>query len=593
MTKNNNNEQKSLYYKLAEIKDGYGLPILGIEATSEVVHYSNGHIKQLEEFINMIHNGLIFHKYIKDVVTQLCNKRCKDSKDVKRAGLNLNSLDLAYCLPDYQYGIKSGTINTEYIPENIEIPLEEIGFWRNQLLEENQKLNEDYNNSGVWKYCSIIKPPVFENVDNQRVKEYYRDKKLQEYFLSNLTQDQLYDFYKEHVDELTETIAEKSEGLAQLKVIQEEISKVLQANKELTKQVEELKGQQYLGQVTPYSLFKGITKKQKGTFSEITNKSDEKILLKNLMMNDSSLSVDEKKLEFENLKQESLTYEIDKWLGKNLTKQERRLLRTLRYIIYQMIEQNKVSGSGKSIYEAEILLSEIYEKYGLTKRKDGSYNHDQTKEIQSILFGITTRGLHEDILFKHNTILKTRLLLQVQIIKKQKVVINKEENPQGQEQLLGVRVVVPRFLFVSDNEELTSYYYQDIEGFKRLMTIPGMAKSDVAFNIAEYLEWYLSSRQEEKKLDLESLIKEGGEILQKRYIKDRGKAMQMMKTILDNMVQAKYLIKEWKLVKGKYDQDQFVFVNLRHKLLTSNLSVKKITYTRNKATKKLNTRYKK
>jgi len=316
----------------------------------------------------------------------------------------------------------------------------------------------------------------------------------------------------------------------------------------------------YKGQATYHNLFNGIRKEQSGTVLELINKEkeEERKLLLNLIINDNDLTEVQKQEAFNNITNgEDFYYEIDRWLGKKLTKQERRILRVLRRIIYQMIEQEEITGIGKSIYEAEIPLSRIYEEYGLEDRECGGYQHNQTKIIQDVLFGFSTRGLHEDILFKHTTIMKTRFILQIEKIQ-QRII--------GIERTTAIRIAMPHFLFVSD-KKASSYYYQDTEGFKKFMAIKGMAQSEAAFNIVEYLEWLLSSKLKERSLNLSTLIEEGGVELGKRWKTHKAEVLETIKTILNNMKNVGYLVKGWRLEKGKFGQDQYTFENLRYELL--------------------------
>lgn len=367
-----------------------------------------------------------------------------------------------------------------------------------------------------------------------------------------------------------------------------ELERNIYETSQLLNSLEQTLRKEYKGQATYNTVFKGVLKKQSGTLLELKGRQEEGELLADLIMNDNDLSKDQKLEALHNIKKEDMGYEIDRWLGKKLSKQERRILRVLRRIIYQMIEQEEITGIGKSIYEAEIPLSRIYQEYGLEKRKCGSYDHNQTKIIQDILFGFSTKGLHEDILFKHNQIQKTRFILQIQEIK-QKVIISKEKGkeiePREVEQRMGIRIVTPHFLFVSDTN-LKNYYYQDTEGFKRFMTTTGIAKSESAFNVAEYLEWFLSSKLKERSLDLDTLLEEGGYTLSERYKTHKKKVFETLEFIFNNMVKAKYLIKEWHLGKGKYEQVQYTFKNLRYELFIAGKSKCEVTnLLSNKTTK--------
>lgn len=323
---------------------------------------------------------------------------------------------------------------------------------------------------------------------------------------------------------------------------------------------------EYLGQLTYHSLFYGARKKQKGNIIELNKKQEEKNFLVDLIMSDDSISKDEKMKALKNIENEDVPYEIGRWLGKKLSKHERRVLRVLRYTIHSMIKEKRVTGVGKSLYEAEIALSEIYEEYGLVRNKHGKYDYNQTKIIQDILFGLSTKGLHEDILFKHKKIFKTRFILQAEEIT-QKVMIEKDKVEVEQIQRIGIRIAMPYFLFVSE-DDADNYYYLDPIGFKKFMSIKGMTQSEAAFEIAEYLEWYLSSKLEERILDLSTLIEEAGDKLKALYKTRKKDAVNTVKTILNNMVQAGYLIKEYRLGKGASNQEQLTLINLRHKLFT-------------------------
>jgi len=319
---------------------------------------------------------------------------------------------------------------------------------------------------------------------------------------------------------------------------------------------------EYKGQPTYKDVFYSTKGKQKGKILEFNNKEEEKKLFIELVYSDTTLSNDEKRGVLENVKNENLEYEIDRWLGKKLNRHERRILRVLRSIIYQLIEQEEITGSGKSCYEAEVTLARIYNEYGLTQRPTGGYQHNQTKLIQDILFGFSSSGLHEDILFNHDGIQKTRYILQIQEIK-QKVIIKAKEV----EQRIGIRIVLPSFLFVS-NLNLKKYYHQDTVGLKRFMMIKGVARSNHAFDIVEYFELHFSSPRKIIELNSNKIIKESG--LEQRYKKNKRETIDSLETIFNKMIEANYLIKSWKVEKGKHSQEKYIFENSRYELFTKN-----------------------
>ena len=370
-------------------------------------------------------------------------------------------------------------------------------------------------------------------------------------YLRNLTKEQVQAHYQSNIDKLNEEL--------------EKINDLI--NKEVLR---------YKGQPTYKSVLSGTKGNQKGKILELNGKKEETDLLEDLVYEDTTLSDDEKKEILQNIKIENLEYEIDRWLGKKLNKHERRTLRVLRRIIYQMIDSEEITGSGKSCYEAEIPLATIYNEYGLIPRAGGGYQHNQTKLIQNSLFGLSSSGLHKDILFSHNGIQKTRYILQAQEIT-QKVIIKKkkgeEKEPREVKQRIGIRIVVPSFLFVS-NLSLKNYYHQDTEGLKRFMSIKGMGNSNAAFNIVEFFELHLSSPKQMIPFNLSKLITEAE--LESRYKTNKQEVTRSLKTIFDNMIDANFLIKNWKIEKGKYDQDKYVFENARYEPFTHNKKIAEV-----------------
>lgn len=373
---------------------------------------------------------------------------------------------------------------------------------------------------------------------------------------------------------------EKKEILEEKRKILEERRLLLKEIRTNQKQIEKLRQQinqrnsdkEYKGVGTYSNLFRGVRKKLEGTLGELEEDgqlADE--LLTNLIMNDETLNDSEKDEALLNVdnKTDNSNYKINKWLGKKLTVCERRLLRTLRCIIFKMInkeiDQEGLTGVGKSIYEVEIPLSRIYEEYGLEKRPYGGYQHKQTKIIQGVLFGLPgyTKGLHEEMLFKQTRIIRTKLIIHIEELKQKAFFEKGLKNPEEKIQIIGARIVMLRALFVSDSN-LNDFFYQDVEGFKRFMSLPDMRKSDLPFYMAEYLEYYLSSKLERRVLDLDTLLNELG--IRDRYKKNKGEVERIIKRILDNMVIAKYLIKSWKMGRGAKSQPQLTFENSRYEL---------------------------
>lgn len=330
-----------------------------------------------------------------------------------------------------------------------------------------------------------------------------------------------------------------------------------------------LEEQKSLGQPTFDSLLYGTRQKQKGNITEFaSNKLEDRNqaldLLASLIENDEALTREEKDQilnDIDNADANNLSYEIDRWLGKKLTKPERRLLRVLRRIAYKLISQGKITGGGLSLYEVEMPLSEIYEEWGLKKRTvGGGHDDNQTSPIRNMLFN-KNNGLNAKILFKHKLIMCTSYILQVQEVyrtveRKVNGMIKKEK------QFTDIRIALPSFLFVSNNDT-GKYYYQSLEGFKRFMAIDGIAQSEAAFNIAEYLEWFLHSPLEKKILNLQTMVEEAD--LSKLYLERPSRVIDRIENILNKMVETKYLISKWHFDPkgGKHEQGQYVLHNIR------------------------------
>jgi len=386
------------------------------------------------------------------------------------------------------------------------------------------------------------------------------------------------DLTDQDVSEFYKILKEKTQNNYYLrKVCVEKLADAQQRMHFVSKNIQELiNGLMNLvdvGQPTYRNIFDSTRGKQKGTIMEISDVQQNKTqcldLLANLINNDNSLSQNEKDEIMEGIdtasKEQNLVYEIDRWLGKRLTKLERRMLRVLRRIAYKSINQGKFTGSGISLYEIEIPLCKIYEEWGLEKRKIGGYEDRAMKIIKSVLFGAKGQGLYEDILFKHKKIMRTRYILQVEEVYR--------ELKHGK-QIEGIRIILPAFLFV-DKESLqdkdnSQFFYQDIEGFKRFMKPKGMLQDEYAFELAEYLESLLSSKLSKRLINLDTMISEAG--LTEMYKTYPKRAINKIHSILDKMVDAKFIISSWKfdIKGGKYDQGQYELTNTRAQLLTIN-----------------------
>lgn len=343
--------------------------------------------------------------------------------------------------------------------------------------------------------------------------------------------------------------------------------------------------QKHLGQATYRSLLNGTKGKQKGTLSEIINVEEEEkrknlTLIANLVNQDETLSQDEKMKIFTDINksqgEKKVIYEINQWLGQKLGKRERRLIRVIRRVAYKQIKEDYGENTkGAFLYQLDISMSEIYKEWGCKARSQeqgGGYHEKQTKIIKELLFGEAGKSLYKDMLFKHKKVIRTRYILQIEEIKK--------EN-----QLVGVRIALPAFLFVFDEDikeekDKQSFIYQDVDGFRRFMQPKGMEQNEAAFELAEYLEEILSCKLEKRLLDLSTMVREAG--LEEVYKTRQSRAIERINKILDKMKEARFLISDWQFSEkgGKYGQGQYELHNIRSKLFSLPLKPQK-SYKKN------------
>lgn len=332
--------------------------------------------------------------------------------------------------------------------------------------------------------------------------------------------------------------------------------------------------QKYLGQATYRSLLNSTKGRQKGTLGEIINVEEEEkrknlTLIANLVNQDETLSQDEKMKIFSDINrskdEKKAIYEINHWLGQKLSKRERRLIRVIRRVAYKQIKkEDGISTKGAFLYQLDMSMNELYEEWGCeprSKKQGGGYHDKQKKVIKDLLFGETGQGLYKDMLFKHKKIIRTRYILQVEEIKRE-------------DQLVGVKIALPAFLFVfdediKDEKEKHSFIYQDVEGFRRFMKPKGMEQNEAAFELAEYLEEILSCKLEKRLLDLSTMVREAG--LEEVYKTRPSRVIERINKILDKMKEVKFLISDWKfdIKGGKYRQGQYELYNIRASLFSS------------------------
>lgn len=321
-----------------------------------------------------------------------------------------------------------------------------------------------------------------------------------------------------------------------------------------------------LGQLKYRSVLDSTRGKQVGNITDIplgeAQQQEAVDLLHNLINNDPTLIQDEREhhlKQFETACNNNLSYEISRWLGKKLNKHEKRMLRAIRRIGYKHIANDQVVTYGKSLYEFDMYLTDIYEEWGLERRLEGGYQDNQTKQLKQVLRGTNgNTGLQSPILFKHEAqCTSERYILQIEDLYK-----TKNTKAGKKEELYGIRIALPKFLFVLKKDP-KNFLREDLEGFKRFMKTEGMPQSNVAFELAEYLEDLLTSKKDKVLLNLEKMVNEAG--LTELYKTRPTLVIQKITTVLDNMVLAKYLLKDYSFDKkgGQYDQGQYELGNIR------------------------------
>ena len=295
---------------------------------------------------------------------------------------------------------------------------------------------------------------------------------------------------------------------------------------------------------TPHLVYNAANKKLKGVYSEI-KKPESKILFRDIIKNDELLSEEEK----QNLLQgKNPSNAINKWLGIKLKKNEKRVLRALRRIVYQKIVEGSCI-AGAFTYDLEhIPLVKIYEECGIKPLSNNVYDYNQTKPIQNIL---SNSLLKKDILIKDNSnlILKTSFIPFIKF--------NFIETKKGK-QNISVSFSIPKFLFIDNKMKGVSYYNQDHVAYTRFMQQKGMVRNDVALDLFEYLELIVNNTKTNIiEVNLTTIIKELN--IEKKYGKNPKRERENIHKILNVMVTKKCFIKNWRIKKGKHNQDKYIF----------------------------------
>ena len=239
---------------------------------------------------------------------------------------------------------------------------------------------------------------------------------------------------------------------------------------------------------------------------------------------------------------------LDNYLMLPLIKEEKRILRTLRSIIYEMIQKGEVV-LGKTICEVYITYEKFFFEYGITK------DYKTAKLIKNVLFGFSAKGLHKEILLKHEKLINTSFILQIQEVL-EKINISKKEVG------IGFIVTMPSFLFVNqEKSKAKKYHNQYPETWKRFMSTGNMSQSNAAINIFHYIEFLIHNKSE-MIINLSTLVEVAGDA--KRYKKSSKEIQKKIEGILDFIIKAKGLISERITKVGKLGQIQYILKAAKH-----------------------------
>lgn len=296
---------------------------------------------------------------------------------------------------------------------------------------------------------------------------------------------------------------------------------------------------------TQQELIIDLLKKNK---SEDDKRTLEEILVKHVM-DDKNFTPEQKKEILLFIKDKNGSKVLENCLMFPLTRDEKRVLRTLREEIYEQIKTGQIATTGITVCEAYISYAKFFTLYGVSND-----NHKATKHIKDILFGRSSKGLYKQIIVEHQPVITTQLILQ---IKEKKEKINLFTKEVG----TGFVITIPSFLFVGeDKKNAKDYYNQENEGYRRFMKIGKMAQSDAVSNIACKLEMLCHStlhnrKKKEVKLNLMTMIDIAGGRYKKRYKKSPTEIKDKIKNILNSMVRANYLIESWDIGIGKYESE--------------------------------------
>jgi hypothetical protein len=315
---------------------------------------------------------------------------------------------------------------------------------------------------------------------------------------------------------------------------------------------------------TPNSLRDAINKNQKGKLSELDDNSKRDVI-KTLICEiykDNELTDKEKEYAIDRIKNTSNTlssFDINKYLGINLSEIENIVLRAIRDIVYQGIKLKQIENIHNPI---EIPLHILYKKCGVNKRdKDKGYYSGKTKEIINTLM---SSNLTTDIIVKSHSfnqrIIKTRFIGD-SIFDSRDVEIKTEQKgiTKIQTQYTKVKIKVSEFLFNENINDISNCYMQDTTGYINFKKIN---RTKIGNDLFLYLESYLSTQDIKKELNLTTIINTLG--IEKEFKKKKIEVVQKINRALEDMKSSDTLIKDYKQEKGVSNQEKYILYNARY-----------------------------
>ena len=291
----------------------------------------------------------------------------------------------------------------------------------------------------------------------------------------------------------------------------------------------------------PNHIMKAMTKQQKGIIGDIKEKTDrEKFIntLENTIKKDYKELPDIAEKEISKINND---YEISKYLGFKINIHEIMIVRAILVIVSKMVELGKIKDTDKMIY---ILWKDIYEECGIPKAVKGGHEPKLAKPIKELILKNEEGNLTKQQWLKDDfsgRIIRSQFLLEVE--------------PKGRK----VGLHLSSWLFY-DKKKLAKCTMMDNKGFVRFRK---ENRSEIGINLFLFLERYMSQKDEEKTLDLNTIIRIFN--LNALYEKNKKRTIKEIEKAFNDMVAQRTVLKDWQQQKGVNEQLQYKFVNLNYK----------------------------